>query len=267
MGVSLASRTLMEHSQDKNPAFAMVGGDIAYENGMRACYRRWDDWFYDWDKYMIDQAGNQIQMLLSLGNHEGGGWGTGRSLIPYWFDLFPQNGDGNLKDRMPYHSHRISDHTFVMVLDSGVDVLVDDPGQLKFIRDSFDKFSGYKNSLAIYHAPLYPGYRPYETTQSVDARTHWGPIFDQFKLTCGFENHDHIYKRSKRLRDGIETADGTLYVGDGTWGVTIRPSAEKRWYLDQVFNENFVLSVVASSSSLNISSVGIEGQIFDQCDI
>jgi hypothetical protein len=267
MGVSDNSRIMNERGGEVDPAFAMVGGDIAYENGMKSCYRRWDDWLADWETYMIDSAGNQIQMMFSLGNHEGGGWGVGRSQIPYWFDLFPQNGDGELSKRSPYHSHRISDHTFIMILDSGIDVPSNDPGQLQFIRDSFVKFSGYRNSFAMYHAPLYPGFRPFDTLQSVDERTHWLPIFDEYNLTCGFENHDHIYKRSKRLRNGVETADGTLYVGDGTWGVTIRPSSELRWYMDAVHNENFVLKVVASSTSVNITSIGIKGEVFDSCDL
>ncbi len=38
------------------------------------------------------------------------------------------------------------------------------------------------------------------------------------KLKIGFENHDHGYKRTKRLKGGQEDVNGTLYIGDGCLG-------------------------------------------------
>ena len=32
-----------------DPDFAIVGGDIAYGNGLSTCFRRWDTWFETWD--------------------------------------------------------------------------------------------------------------------------------------------------------------------------------------------------------------------------
>jgi hypothetical protein len=32
------------------------------------------------------------------------------------------------------------------------------------------------------------------------------------------EHHDHTFKRTKPLLDGLANANGVLYLGDGSWG-------------------------------------------------
>ena len=51
------------------PIFAFIGGDIAYANGLRNCYRRWDYWFSQWNKYMITPSGYSIPILTSIGKY------------------------------------------------------------------------------------------------------------------------------------------------------------------------------------------------------
>src|SRR5690606_14044183 len=83
--------------------------------------------------------------------------------------------------------------------------------------------------------PLYPSNRSYEGHWSALGRQHWLPLFDRHELTVGFENHDHTYKRSHRLRNNQVVAEGgTLYLGDGSWGRQARPITKGgRWYLHQ----------------------------------
>lgn len=58
------------------------------------------------------------------------------------------------------------------------------------------------NKLAVYHVPLYPSFRPYDTALSAEMREKWGPVFDKYSLTVALENHDHDYKRTKPLKNG-----------------------------------------------------------------
>ena len=39
-------------------------------------------------------------------------------------------------------------------------------------------------------------------------------------MRIAFQNHDHSYMRSKLLRNNEENTFGTLYIGNGAWGVT-----------------------------------------------
>ena len=92
--------------------------------------------------------------------------------------------------------------------------------------------------FALYHVPLYPGFRLPQDPYAAAGRRHWRPLFDQYRLTVAFENHDHVLKRSKLLRNDKVDAAGTLYLGDGCFGKPPRllrgPRREdrtKRWYI------------------------------------
>jgi hypothetical protein len=42
----------------------------AYDNGIAACYRRWDEWFHYWEELMVTPGGYSIPILAAIGNHE-----------------------------------------------------------------------------------------------------------------------------------------------------------------------------------------------------
>jgi hypothetical protein len=44
-------------------------------------------------------------------------------------------------------------------------------------------------------------HRQYAAAPSVGGRTVWLPIFDKHHLTTAFEHHDHVFKRTKLLRN------------------------------------------------------------------
>ena len=58
---------------NQNPAFALIGGDIAYDNSLSSCYRRWDQFIMDWGQ-MNTIEGHRVPMILAIGNHEAGGY-------------------------------------------------------------------------------------------------------------------------------------------------------------------------------------------------
>lgn len=56
-------------------------------------------------------------------------------------------------------------------------------------------------------------------------------------MKLSFENHDHSYKRTKRLKNNVEDVNGTVYLGDGCLGVDARPRSDAglRWYEEAYF--------------------------------
>jgi hypothetical protein len=49
-------------------------------------------------------------------------------------------------------------------------------------------------------------------------REHWVPLFQKYRVPVVLEHHDHTFKRTKPLLDGLAHANGVLYLGDGSWG-------------------------------------------------
>lgn len=44
---------------------------IAYDNGFKSCYMRWDKWFDRWERFMSNNNGGySIPIILAIGNHE-----------------------------------------------------------------------------------------------------------------------------------------------------------------------------------------------------
>ena len=75
------------------------------------------------------------------------------------------------------------------------------------------------HKFALYHVPAYPSSRPFNYGISKQIRKNWVPLFDKYKLTAAFENHDHDYKRTHPLLEGKTAPKGVIYLGDGAWGV------------------------------------------------
>jgi len=82
---------------------------------------------------------------------------------------------------------------------------------------------------ALYHVPLWPSVRELGDSSVKATREAWSPLFDKYSLHVGFENHDHSYKRTKPIRNQQVAADGngTIFLGDGSWGVTPRTPSER----------------------------------------
>ena len=80
-------------------------------------------------------------------------------------------------------------------------------------------------------------------------RKHWVPLFEKYRVPVVLEHHDHTFKRTKPLLDGLAHDNGVLYLGDGSWGRLRTPnSPEKLPYL------------AASSRDYHLSLHRIQGQ-------
>jgi len=256
------AKNLMKVAGKQDPLFAMVGGDIAYANAMETCYRQWDYWLDNWQDLMYTTQKYYIPMVFGLGNHEAGGFGMSLDDVPFAVEWFPQSARADQDSRKSYHSHSISNNTMLLVLDSGISSPVDGD-QLEWMQGVVSSPSQYQNKMAVYHVPLYPSWRSYDYKYSVDVRDSWGPFFDQNHWSVNFENHDHAYKRSYLLKNNeVVTANGTLYLGDGAWGVHVRDGMD-RWYIAQHYDKLHIFRVVVQNGGLNITALDDTGNLFD----
>lgn len=257
----------------EEPLFGLVGGDIAYEYGQYTCYRRVDNWIKIWMDKMVTPSGYTVPLITTIGNHEvHANFGAKRSQVPFYIRYFPHMSKdedpgsslAQVDSRLTYHLHLLGKQAVIYCMDSDH---VEDPfgRQADWLASSMEQYKWVPFQYATYHVPMYPSHRAYSISNSVKVRDAWQYLFDEYNLTVAFENHDHIYKRSKILKYGQENPYGTLYMGDGCWGIGNRglPSGSLRWYLDASYNLQFFLKTQVTLNTMNFSAIDDQGEVFD----
>jgi hypothetical protein len=189
--------------------------------------------------------GYRIPLIVAVGNHEVNGKMNENPALdmqiraPGYFSFF------NQAEGRSYFLRRLGQNTILWALDSGH--LADHAGpQSDWLKSTFEQYKDVKNKYAIYHVPLYPSVRDFQTELSERGRAAWEALFGQYGLTIAFENHDHAMKITKRLLNGqIVNQGGVLYLGDGDWGRPPRTVAQDRPYIEKSESRNHVWWCVA----------------------
>jgi len=69
------------------------------------------------------------------------------------------------------------------------------------------------------------------------------PLFEKYRVPVVLEHHDHTFKRTKPILDGMAHADGVLYLGDGSWGKLRPPQKPEKLPLLALTSETYHLSL------------------------
>lgn len=206
----------------QNPHFALVGGDLGYDNGrsveISLAYIR------NWSKTMIDTDGRLIPMVTCIGNHEVDGGYTGdRVKAPFYLALF----DG-LFPHNTYNTLDFGDYLSLVLLDSGHLTPIGGE-QSSWLEKALLTRQDLPHTICVNHVPAYPSHRnplgvPAKDGKKtvngtgIENRKHWVPLFEKYRVPLVLEHHDHTYKRTKPLLNGKQHDNGVLYLGDGSWG-------------------------------------------------
>lgn len=247
----------------KSPQVALLGGDIAYDDGVLGNYTKWDTWLKYYTENMITPEGHLIPLIMAIGNHEvSGGYNGGLNKAPFWTNYFAQEPGKS------YFSRKLNQDTVLFVLDSG-HAVSHGGAQADWLTSEMQAHQSTKNRLAIYHVPLFPSVRSFSDANSSNGRKNWLSIFDNFGLTVAFENHDHALKRTKMLKGGKPTTDGsgTLYLGDGCWGTGPRGVSSGRDYIAHSEGSRHFWDVKISPSGMSFDALGSKGEVLDQTSL
>lgn len=258
MNVGYGARDLMKLAGQQDPMFVVVGGDIAYANGDLKNYKKWDRWFRYWTDGMVTTDGRMIPLVLAIGNHEtDGSYGQSPEQAPFLFGYFAQSSRS-------YFSRTFGENFAFLVLDSG-HAAAHDGDQRVWLEATLQWFRDTPYTFAVYHVPLYPSHRPYDGAYSVLGRRHWEPLFSEYGLTAAFENHDHTHKRTHLIKDGQIDPDGVLYLGDGCFGVDVRPVDEvRRWFEAEASSTQHFWIVDVTEDGATYRAMNRDGEIFDE---
>ena len=261
LGVSDEVLRLHRHAAAYEPQFALVGGDVAYVNGDLAAIQRWDAWFDQWADGMVTPSGLTVPLVLAVGNHEvQGGYLGGTEAAPFFFGFFPQTPREAPRS---YFRRTFGSDVAVYALDTG-HVAPHGGEQAAWLDRALAADADVPHRFALYHVPLYPSHRAFDGGGSVRGRTAWAPLFDRHALTAAFENHDHTFKRTHRLRGDSLDAAGTLYLGDGAWGRGDRPvDLSQRWYHAKAGALRHVWVVDVEGDEVTYRAFDVDGRLLD----
>lgn len=249
-----------------DPAFVVIGGDLAYANNKTSkveMVNRWYDYFDSWKKKAVAPDGRLIPLLVTLGNHEVKGfWGQPPEKAVGFYALFSMPGSQG------YNVVDFGDYLSVLLLDSGLTHPVKG-AQTEWLKQTLERRRAVPHIFPVYHVPAYPSCRPDEGGENGDItmeiRKTWVPLFEQAGVKISFEHHDHAFKRTHPIRAGKKDPDGIVFLGDGAWGVNLRQThpIEQTWYLAKAGAVRHFFVVTISSAERKIEAVNDKGDVFD----
>jgi hypothetical protein len=200
----------------QDPMFAVVGGDLGYDNGrsidISLAFLR------NYSKHMIGRDGRLIPMVACIGNHEvDGGYNKPRAKAPFFYALF----DGLFRDE-GFATLEFGDYLSLVLLDTGHTTPIAG-AQTNWLDKTLQARADHPNVFVVNHVPAYPSYRRMlgingKLGTGEGNRKHWVPLFEKYRVPVVLEHHDHTFKRTKPLLDGHANDSGVLYLGDGSWG-------------------------------------------------
>ncbi len=246
--------------RNRDPLFAVLGGDIAYavnRNPFRfrsTAKNQWFSFLQEWKEEMISPEGQVIPFLIVAGNHD---------ILPeepdLFFDLFA------FPERRLYRTVDFGNYLSLFLLDSDIYEPIEGE-QTEWLQTAFEERQNVPARLAVYHISAYPSVYPYDEERAQKIRTYWCPLFDRYHLPAAFENHNHAFKRTFPIRANKIDPSGVVYLGDGCWGALPR-GVRKEWYLDKKERKNNVFMIDLTKEGAHIEAIGLHGEKLDSLEI
>src|SRR5262249_40492676 len=196
--------------------FAVVGGDLGYDNGRSVETSL--AFIGNYSKHMVGRDGRLIPLVACIGNHEvDGGYNKPRAKAPFFYALF----DGLFRDT-GYATLDFGDYLSLVLLDTGHTSSIGG-AQADWLEKTLKMRADHPNVFVANHVPAYPSVRRMvgifgSMGTGEGNRKHWVPLFQKHRVPVVLEHHDHTFKRTKPLLDGLAHDNGVLYLGDGSWG-------------------------------------------------
>lgn len=252
-----------------NPDFIVLGGDIAYTEGVSGWFHtrswklnRWRTFFEEWKKAMVTRDGRLIPIVPVIGNHDvkdnKPAFSNEEWQLFYLFFAFPEKGT-------PFRAMDFGSYLSLTLLDTGHTYPING-GQLEWLKDTLNKHDHFLYNIAVYHIAGYPSVYSYEGQRPTAIRKYWAPLFEKHHLQVAFENHNHAYKRTPAIKAEALDPEGVTYLGDGCWGVNARTSIppSKAWYLASSRKANCFWLVDLYKEEMSCRSVNIMGEEMEE---
>eukprot|EP00343_Euplotes_focardii_P001076 CAMPEP_0205800778 /NCGR_PEP_ID=MMETSP0205-20121125/2551_1 /ASSEMBLY_ACC=CAM_ASM_000278 /TAXON_ID=36767 /ORGANISM="Euplotes focardii, Strain TN1" /LENGTH=165 /DNA_ID=CAMNT_0053064435 /DNA_START=18 /DNA_END=512 /DNA_ORIENTATION=- len=165
---------------------------------------------------------------MGVGNHDIGVSSFSQGGIPHndhqpvfkhWFPQQTyQSTVPELKNRKTYFSHSFGNRLLIISLDTEYEAEMG--GWQRDWLENILSNSTHDIKIVQYHGPIFSSCVPedsYDFDVENDGLKYWVPLFDKYNVTVVSENHMHALKRTKKIKNGVEDPNGTIYIGEGNW--------------------------------------------------
>lgn len=251
-----------------DPDFAILGGDLAYSEGMRRFLKpkswkaqRWFEFFKIWTRDMVTKEGRIIPLVPVIGNHDIRGGlehPLKQDILFYQLFSFPQNG-------IPYRTLEIGENLCFFLLDTGHSYPVGG-GQTEWLEKSLLKHENALYKIPVYHIAAYPSVASFNYCVAPEIRKFWVPLFEKFRLQIVMENDNHAFKRTFPLIQGKIDEKGVSYLGDGNWGVPPR-NVKSRYYLKKALKTTCYWLLTISQEECHCQAFDNDGTLLDDLTV
>src|SRR5437899_967761 len=163
----------------QDPMFAVVGGDLGYDNGrsveVSLAFLR------NYSKHMVARDGRLIPVVTCIGNHEvNGGYNKPRDKAPFFYALF----DG-LYPETGYATLDFGDYLSLVLLDTNHTTPIAG-AQTDWLEKTLKARAEHPNVLVVNHVPAYPSFRKIvgadgNTGTGDGNRKHSVPLFAKYR--------------------------------------------------------------------------------------
>jgi hypothetical protein len=248
----------------QDPMFILIGGDLAYDNGTSAATNL--AFLRNYGKHAIGRDGRLIPLIACIGNHEViGRYHQPRAKAPFFYSLFeglyPEKGFATLD---------FGDYLSLVLLDTDHTTSIGGE-QTAWLEKTLRARKDHPNVFVVNHVPAYPSYRNPEPAKGkagtgVGNRKHWVPLFQKYRVPVVLEHHDHTFKRTRPLLDGLAHDNGVLYLGDGSWGRLRTPKTPDKLSYLAVSSRDYHLSLHRLQGRERFHlALGEQGRVMDVC--
>jgi len=269
-GDTMATREMFEAMNRQaallEPDFVVLGGDLAYENGIWAM--RVVEWLQSWTRTAVTKDGRLLPLVAGIGNHEVRGHYNGRvpGDAPYYYGLF------TLPDGRASRTLDFGRYLSLVLLDSAHTEPIQG-AQTQWLERALLERTEQQFLFPFYHYPAWGTTKapkqgtPLDNPVAIAIRSHWVPLFERFGISAAFEHDHHNFKRTHRILDGKRDDErGLLYLGDGAWGVLVRtvPPEGSAWWLAKAEARNHLWCIdLRGDGVAAIRAFDVQGNVFD----
>jgi len=237
----------------------VLGGDLAYAIGHPHPFSskpltQWRHFLADWTQHLQTPNGRLIPFLLVPGNHDLSSKETG-----LFFALF------DFPEKILYRTVDFGQYLSLVLLDTA-HLSPIAGAQTQWLEKALSVRSDVSYLFAIYHVGAYPSFYEYEGKDPKSIRANWCPLFDRYNVQACFEHHSHAYKKTFPLKGNQKASPGTIYFGDGCWGVKPRIT-HKAWYLEKSASINHVYLIEMTATEARVNAISIQEKLIDRAII
>lgn len=222
------------------PLFVLFVGDFTSDSNKP---HRWVDWFNDWNNDTCSADGRMYPLIPVHGNHENP---NGLTDLKYLFDTpesvyYTIDFCGDFM-RLFVLNTELSSHKLLRKV-SDMDARWEE--QTRWLETTLEASGDFAYRAAMYHKPFRPHIRR-KSPEKIEQT--WAPLFAKHKLNLSFDGDSHMHKITYPLvpdpsgEEGFRRDDvnGTMYIGEGSWGAGPRPAHRVReWTLSHASINQF----------------------------